>query len=257
MKNLGFILVFISIPFLLFSQRNKANKPSYPSKFISFNFGLGQSDLVFYKFQEIGSSKWEKGSIATYNMQYGIALDKKFALLIGIGFKKFKMTQTDGFGFWSCEPEYYGAKSIINSTRYVNLKSIVIPINLEYNYKIKNFSIFSSIGLVTEAVVKKHQNIDFLLDNGVIGTHSFNDISIEHNRKYNLGLMVELGLKYNISDRFVLTIAPFYNYILGNDEILEKIQNTKIKTLGISTGAEYIIQFKYIKGKRKKTLAFL
>ncbi len=69
--------------------------------------------------------------------------------------------------------------------------------------------------------------------------------------------MVELGLKYNISDRFVLKIAPFYNYILGNDEILEKIQNTKIKTLGISTGAEYIIHFKYIKEKRKKTLAFL
>ncbi|MGE5355452.1 MAG: hypothetical protein ACM3PT_04370 [Deltaproteobacteria bacterium] len=257
MKNLGFILVFSFIPYLLFCQRNKVNKLSFPSKFIRFEYGLGQSELVYNKFQVIGSSNWEKGSVAIYNIQYGIALKKNFALLAGIGFKKFKMTQTDDFGFWSCEPEYYGAKSIINSTRHVILKSIVIPINLEYHYKIKNFSIFSTFGLINEAIVKKNQNVDFLLDNGVIGTHPYNDITLIHNRKYNLGLMVELGLKYNIFDRFVLRVAPFYNYNLGNDEILEKIQNTNIKTLGISTGAEYILQFKYIREKRKKILAFL
>ncbi|MEZ4906710.1 MAG: hypothetical protein R2771_03480 [Saprospiraceae bacterium] len=220
-----------------------------------FEYNYSLADLMLFKepYDNFTSSiKWNKGKSYYWGLKLGLNFNRNSDIVIGLQLDRIKFEQTGGFGFWSCQPEYYGANKIISESRFINILTVEIPVELRYNIrKFRRITFFPSIGIVPVIFISKKQNVEFLFDNNKTGTHPYNDISIVHNRKINFAFQLKIGGSYQITKRLATYFEPFYSIFLGKDEILEDYLNTRIYKIGISGGIQYIFDFKKYKIKHK------
>ena len=245
--QIGLLLIGIMlISTNVFSQRKKGKRQKIDKFFVGIDYGIYnsklavESDFTWEAFEK-DRNKWENGKGKFYQFIVGSSINKNISLLSGLSFNSFEIVQTDGFGFWRCDPSFYGATEVVSEERIVNLKSIEIPIEVKYKFKYNQFNFYPSLGLRTIFYTDKRQEVDFVLDNGKIGDHQANDKELNHNRNSNFAFEIKAGASYRFLERYNLKLEPFYRMYLNQDEILEDYSKTKFRSLGVLMGIEYAI----------------
>jgi Outer membrane protein beta-barrel domain len=194
----------------------------------------GSPDYYNYQFKSIAGFPEEYKTKLNYSL--GILMDynfsEKFSFQTGL------IYSTKGYNV-----NYSWIGSDLNDpaiplTSRFNINYLDIPILVSYNFLNKeNFSLFTSAGIVTS----------FLTDEKVVskmgdGSESETEFSnITENQKLNNILFaadVELGLKYNVTEKLYISVAPYLRagLIKINDQVLESNP--------ISFGANFGLHFK-------------
>lgn len=105
----------------------------------------------------------------------------------------------------------------------INLSYIDIPVLVSYDYvQDDKLSLFAASGVVTSFLIKEKEISK--MGDGTEKETEFSKTGL--NQKFNKTLFaidLELGLKYNLSGKLFISIAPYFRYGLNkiSDEVLE------------------------------------
>lgn len=246
MRLLLLLLAGILVSGNVYSQRKKLEIQKYDKLFVGFDYGLYSATLVVepdasWDFFHKDDTKWSRGNGNFYQLIIGTSVNKHLSFSTGVTFNNFEISQTEGFGFWRCDPADYGAKDIVGAKRIVKLNTIEIPLEAKYRFQFKQVQIYPAVGIRTILYTDKYQNIDILLDNQEIGRHPSNDTELTHNQDVNFALELKAGLSYRFLERFNVKLEPFQRIHLKQDAILKDYSKTRLYNFGVLLGIEYAI----------------
>ena len=229
-----------------YSQRKKVKIQKYDKLFVGFDYGVYSGNLVVepdanWEIFQKDDNSWNQGRGNFYQFIIGASVNKNLSFSSGITFNNLEITQTEGFGFWRCDPLVFGATDILGAKRHVKLSTLEIPLEAKYRFKLKHFELYPAIGFRTILYTDKYQNIDILLDNEVIGEHQWNDKELDHNQDVNFAIELKTGLSYHLFERFNIKLEPFYRINLKHDAILEEYSKTRFYNFGVLMGIEYAL----------------
>lgn len=214
---LKLLIVLLNIPTMLSGQSKH---------YWEFNF----APTLSYLFID-GESKFNNyGMVLRYDIgiNYGYAITNKIDLFTGIGYSRM------GFNLTINDPQGTGAVSeVLDYTLYRDF--LEFPISSRYNFKIvgKN-SFYLGAGIINqiyfygETIVRKSSK-DFVYK------HSYSDLKEVGLKTYNLALIIAPTYQRELSDKFYLTINPFFKYGLLS---LNNIHDLSIG-LKVGTGVKY------------------
>lgn len=228
-----------------FAQKKKSNNRSLEKLFIGFDYGAHRTNLavkpdLIWQPTEEELNNWKRGTGNFYQLVVGGSINKNISISSGIGINNFSTTQTKGFGFWSCDPSYYGATKVIKTERLVYLNTVELPLQAKYQLHVNRFNVYTGLGLRTIFYANKRQEIYSLLDNGVVVDHDWNNIELS-NPTINFAVEIKAGASYNLFNRFNIKLEPYYRFNLKEDAMLTGSNQTKLKTFGVSIGLEYVL----------------
>lgn len=246
LRLLLLLLVSMLISSTVYSQRKKVNIQKYDKLFVGFDYGIYSSNLVVepdlnWELFHENETKWNRGTGNFYQMIVGALVNKRLSISTGVSFNNFEIAQTQGFGFWRCDPVDYGATEIMGANRIVKLNTLEIPLEAKYRFKVKQFQIYPAIGIRTILYTDKYQNVDIFMDNEMIGEHRLNNKELTHNQNVNFAVELKAGASYRLFERWNVKLEPFYRIHLKHDAILEDYSKTRFYNFGVLMGIEYAI----------------
>ena len=245
--HIGFLIVGLLVcASSVFCQRKRVKAKRIDKVFMDFDYGIYSSQLIVtsdYRWEASlkERNRWKLGIGSLYQVSVGKTINKNYMLSTGLTFNELTFLQTAGFGYWSCNPSVYGATKIESVSRTVNLKSFEIPFEVKNKYQLGKFCFRPSIGIRAIFYTSKDQSVKFLLDNGYLGDHPYNDKELSHNIDINFSLEIKPGISYKLVDRIGLKLEPFYRINLRQDQILEDYGKTRISSFEAMLGEEYAL----------------
>ena len=180
---------------------------------------IGSPDFYNYQFKSIPGFDHEYKTKTNYSL--GLSMNYNFAEKISV--KTGLLFSTKGYildySWGNIEPN----DPLIPLESNINVSYIDIPVLVSYDFVHQDkLSLFASTGIVTSFLIKEKE-ISKMGDGSEKETE-FSKTGL--NQKFNktiFAIDLELGLKYNLSEKLFISIAPYLRYGLNkiSDEVLE------------------------------------